>query len=128
MWLPSLIKAGAGRQVTALALEPSGQAHPVTPYLPPACPLSQGTEARADEEIPSNPRLGVRPGKRERKGDQGPLLSLGAQSPALFPQLNSLQPLALMMGIPLVDPKELASTQGEPDRTYESSSQTLMAK
>uniref|UniRef100_A0A8C8TF90 Inactive serine/threonine-protein kinase TEX14-like n=1 Tax=Peromyscus maniculatus bairdii TaxID=230844 RepID=A0A8C8TF90_PERMB len=58
---------------------------------------------------------------------QGPLLSLGAQSPALFPQLNSLQPPALMMGIPLVDPKELASTQGEPDRTYESSSQTLMA-
>ncbi|XP_037065774.1 inactive serine/threonine-protein kinase TEX14-like [Peromyscus leucopus] len=44
-----------------------------------------------------------------------------------FGQLNSLQPPALMMGIPLIDPKELASTQGEPDRTYESSSQTLMA-
>lgn len=46
----------------------------------------------------------------------------------LFPQLNSLQPPALIMGIPLVDPKELVPTQGEPDRTYESSSHTLMAK
>ncbi|OBS72765.1 hypothetical protein A6R68_12636 [Neotoma lepida] len=49
-------------------------------------------------------------------------------TPALgFGQLNSLQPPALIMGIPLVDPKELAPTQGEPDRTYESSSHTLMA-
>ncbi|KAL6035274.1 hypothetical protein STEG23_024857 [Scotinomys teguina] len=42
-------------------------------------------------------------------------------------QLNTLQPPALIMGIPLVDPKDLAPSQGEPDRTYESSSHTLMA-
>lgn len=62
-----------------------------------------------------------------RAGEQGPLHPLGAQSPAVFPQLNSLQPPALIMGIPLVDPKELVPTQGEPGRTYESSSHTLMA-
>ncbi|CAO2625946.1 Inactive serine/threonine-protein kinase TEX14 [Lemmus lemmus] len=51
-----------------------------------------------------------------------------SQTPALgFGQLNSLQPPALILGIPLVDPKELVPTQGEPDRTYESSSHTLMA-
>ncbi|XP_040591396.1 inactive serine/threonine-protein kinase TEX14 isoform X3 [Mesocricetus auratus] len=50
------------------------------------------------------------------------------QTPALgFGQLNSLQPPALIMGIPLADPKELVPSQGEPDRTYESSSHTLMA-
>ncbi|XP_060222640.1 hydroxyproline dehydrogenase isoform X3 [Meriones unguiculatus] len=50
------------------------------------------------------------------------------KTPALgFGQLSCLQPPALVMGIPLADPKELAPTQGEPDRTYESSSHTLMA-
>lgn len=57
-----------------------------------------------------------------------PLHPLGAENPALFPQLSSLQPPALIMGIPVVDPKELVPTQGEPDRTYDSSSHTVMAK
>ncbi|XP_048647014.1 inactive serine/threonine-protein kinase TEX14-like isoform X1 [Marmota marmota marmota] len=49
------------------------------------------------------------------------------QIPALgFGQLSSLQPLGLVTGIPLVDPKELLPAQGEPDRTYESTSHTLM--
>lgn len=62
-------------------------------------------------------------------GDQGlPLYPLGAQSPTVFPQLSSLQPPALIMGIPLVDPKELVPTQSGPDCTYESSSHTIMAK
>lgn len=43
-------------------------------------------------------------------------------------QLSHLQPLGLVTGIPLVDPKELLPAQGEPDRIYESSSQTIMAK
>ncbi|KAG8524410.1 Hydroxyproline dehydrogenase [Galemys pyrenaicus] len=42
-------------------------------------------------------------------------------------RLSSLWPLGLVMGIPLADPKELLPAQGEPDRTYESSSHTLMA-
>ncbi|KAB1273963.1 Inactive serine/threonine-protein kinase TEX14 [Camelus dromedarius] len=50
------------------------------------CPLPQGTMAGADQEIPPNSSLRVRP-----------------------------------------DPKELLPAQGEPDRTYESSSHTLMA-
>ncbi|XP_039105522.1 inactive serine/threonine-protein kinase TEX14-like isoform X2 [Hyaena hyaena] len=50
------------------------------------------------------------------------------QIPALgFGQLSSLWPLGLVTGIPLADPKELLPAQGEPDRTYESSSHTLMA-
>ncbi|XP_025277354.2 inactive serine/threonine-protein kinase TEX14-like isoform X3 [Canis lupus dingo] len=50
------------------------------------------------------------------------------QIPALgFGQLSSLWPLGLATGIPLADPKELLPAQGEPDRTYESSSHTLMA-
>ncbi|XP_042774966.1 inactive serine/threonine-protein kinase TEX14-like isoform X3 [Panthera leo] len=50
------------------------------------------------------------------------------QIPALgFGQLSSLWPLGLLTGIPLADPKELLPAQGEPDRTYESSSRTLMA-
>ncbi|KAL1769352.1 inactive serine serine/threonine-protein kinase TEX14-like isoform X1 [Sigmodon hispidus] len=50
------------------------------------------------------------------------------QTPALgFGQMSSLQPPALIIGIPLVDPKELVPTEGEPDRTYESSSHTVMA-
>ncbi|XP_051063639.1 inactive serine/threonine-protein kinase TEX14 [Phodopus roborovskii] len=50
------------------------------------------------------------------------------QTPALgFGQLNSLQPPTLVMGIPLADPKELVPTLGDPDRSYESSSHTLMA-
>ncbi|XP_010630154.1 inactive serine/threonine-protein kinase TEX14 isoform X2 [Fukomys damarensis] len=44
-----------------------------------------------------------------------------------FGQLRSLQPLGLVTGPPMVDPKELLSAQGEPDSTYESSSHTLMA-
>nr|XP_055167933.1 inactive serine/threonine-protein kinase TEX14-like isoform X7 [Nyctereutes procyonoides] len=44
-----------------------------------------------------------------------------------FGQLSSLWPLGLTTGIPLADPKELLPAQGEPDRTYESSSHTLMA-
>nr|XP_031527836.1 inactive serine/threonine-protein kinase TEX14-like isoform X1 [Vicugna pacos] len=44
-----------------------------------------------------------------------------------FGQLSSLWPLGLVTGIPLADPKELLPAQGEPDRTYESSSHTLMA-
>ncbi|XP_060028227.1 inactive serine/threonine-protein kinase TEX14-like [Erinaceus europaeus] len=48
--------------------------------------------------------------------------------PALgFGRLSSLWPLGLVTGIPLADPKELLPAQGEPDRTYESSSHTLMA-
>ncbi|XP_012506946.1 PREDICTED: inactive serine/threonine-protein kinase TEX14-like [Propithecus coquereli] len=48
--------------------------------------------------------------------------------PALgFGQLSSLWPLGLVTSIPLADPKELLPAQGEPDRTYESSSHTLMA-
>ncbi|XP_032179522.1 inactive serine/threonine-protein kinase TEX14-like isoform X2 [Mustela erminea] len=48
--------------------------------------------------------------------------------PALgFGQLSCLRPLGLVTGIPLADPKELLPAQGEPDRTYESSSHTLMA-
>ncbi|KAM4825969.1 inactive serine/threonine-protein kinase TEX14-like [Thomomys bottae] len=43
-----------------------------------------------------------------------------------FGQLSSLRPLALAMGIPLVDPQELLPAQGEPERIYESSSCTLM--
>nr|XP_025710052.1 inactive serine/threonine-protein kinase TEX14-like [Callorhinus ursinus] len=51
-----------------------------------------------------------------------------SQIPALgFGQLSSLWPLGLVTGIPLADPKELLPAQGEPDRTYESSSHTLMA-
>ncbi|XP_044234752.2 hydroxyproline dehydrogenase isoform X7 [Ursus arctos] len=50
------------------------------------------------------------------------------QIPALgFGQLSSLWPLGLVTGIPLADPKEMLPAQGEPDRTYESSSHTLMA-
>nr|XP_012416438.1 PREDICTED: inactive serine/threonine-protein kinase TEX14-like [Odobenus rosmarus divergens] len=41
-------------------------------------------------------------------------------------ELSSLWPLGLVTGIPLADPKELLPAQGEPDRTYESSSHTLM--
>lgn len=44
------------------------------------------------------------------------------------PQLSSLAPLGLVTGVPLADPKELLPAQGEPDRTYKSSSHTLMAK
>uniref|UniRef100_A0A8C8YAK4 Uncharacterized protein n=1 Tax=Prolemur simus TaxID=1328070 RepID=A0A8C8YAK4_PROSS len=44
-----------------------------------------------------------------------------------FGQLSSLWPLGLVTSIPLADPKELLPAQGEPDRTYESSSHTLMA-
>ncbi|XP_059008947.1 inactive serine/threonine-protein kinase TEX14-like [Mustela lutreola] len=44
-----------------------------------------------------------------------------------FGQLSCLRPLGLVTGIPLADPKELLPAQGEPDRTYESSSHTLMA-
>ncbi|XP_043748305.1 inactive serine/threonine-protein kinase TEX14-like isoform X1 [Cervus elaphus] len=48
--------------------------------------------------------------------------------PALgFGQLSSLWPLGLVTGVPLADPKELLPAQGEPDRTYRSSSHTLMA-
>uniref|UniRef100_A0AC11CB58 Uncharacterized protein n=1 Tax=Ovis aries TaxID=9940 RepID=A0AC11CB58_SHEEP len=48
--------------------------------------------------------------------------------PALgFGQLSSLWPLGLVTGVPVVDPKELLPAQGEPDRTYRSSSHTLMA-
>ncbi|XP_013377964.1 PREDICTED: inactive serine/threonine-protein kinase TEX14-like isoform X2 [Chinchilla lanigera] len=43
-----------------------------------------------------------------------------------FGQMSSLQPLGLVTGIPLADPKELLPAQGEPDRTYENSSHTLM--
>ncbi|XP_069854781.1 inactive serine/threonine-protein kinase TEX14-like isoform X2 [Dipodomys merriami] len=43
-----------------------------------------------------------------------------------FGQLSSLRPLALAMGIPLVDAQELLPAQGEPDCTYENSSCTLM--
>ncbi|XP_032246041.1 inactive serine/threonine-protein kinase TEX14-like [Phoca vitulina] len=51
-----------------------------------------------------------------------------SQIPALgFGQLSSLWPLGLVTGIPLADPKELLPAQGEPDRTYESGSHTLMA-
>ncbi|XP_034494164.1 inactive serine/threonine-protein kinase TEX14 isoform X7 [Ailuropoda melanoleuca] len=50
------------------------------------------------------------------------------QIPALgFGQLSSLWPLGLVTGIPLADPKEMLPAQGEPDRTYESSSHTFMA-
>ncbi|XP_017193674.1 inactive serine/threonine-protein kinase TEX14 isoform X3 [Oryctolagus cuniculus] len=50
------------------------------------------------------------------------------QAPALgFGQLSNLQPPGLVTGVPLVDPKELLPAQGEPDRTYEGSSHTLMA-
>uniref|UniRef100_A0A667ILJ2 Uncharacterized protein n=1 Tax=Lynx canadensis TaxID=61383 RepID=A0A667ILJ2_LYNCA len=45
----------------------------------------------------------------------------------VLPFLSSLWPLGLLTGIPLADPKELLPAQGEPDRTYESSSCTLMA-
>lgn len=48
--------------------------------------------------------------------------------PVLHLQMSSQQPLGLVTGIPLADPKELLPAQGEPDRTYESSSHTLMAK
>ncbi|XP_032751061.1 inactive serine/threonine-protein kinase TEX14-like [Rattus rattus] len=49
------------------------------------------------------------------------------KTPALgFGQLSSLQPPALITGIPVVDPKELVPTQGEPDSTYDSSSHTIM--
>lgn len=65
MWLRAVTKAGPGRQVTVHTLEPPGPAHLVTSYLPSAHPLFQGTEARADQEIPQDPRVGVRPGKRE---------------------------------------------------------------
>ncbi|XP_061244033.1 inactive serine/threonine-protein kinase TEX14-like isoform X5 [Bos javanicus] len=48
--------------------------------------------------------------------------------PALgFGQLSSLWPLGLVTGVPFADPKELLPAQGEPDRTYRSSSHTLMA-
>lgn len=43
-------------------------------------------------------------------------------------QLSSLWPSVLVMGIPLVNSKELLVAQGEPDHTYKSSSHTLMAK
>ncbi|XP_048185921.1 inactive serine/threonine-protein kinase TEX14-like [Perognathus longimembris pacificus] len=43
-----------------------------------------------------------------------------------YGQMSSLRPLALAMGIPLVDPQELLPSQAEPDCTYESSSRTLM--
>ncbi|XP_053462149.1 inactive serine/threonine-protein kinase TEX14-like [Nycticebus coucang] len=50
------------------------------------------------------------------------------QVPTLgFGQLSSLWPLGLVTSVPLADPKELLPAQGEPDRTYESSSHTLMA-
>ncbi|XP_031241940.1 inactive serine/threonine-protein kinase TEX14-like isoform X2 [Mastomys coucha] len=50
------------------------------------------------------------------------------KTPALgFGQLSSMQPPALVMGIPVIDPKELVATQGEPGRTYDSSSHTVMA-
>ncbi|EPY81285.1 hypothetical protein CB1_000743018 [Camelus ferus] len=64
----------------------SALVHSTTPDLLSDCPLPQGTMAGADQEIPPNSSLRVRP-----------------------------------------DPKELLPAQGEPDRTYESSSHTLMA-
>uniref|UniRef100_A0A8C4KYS9 Uncharacterized protein n=1 Tax=Equus asinus TaxID=9793 RepID=A0A8C4KYS9_EQUAS len=49
------------------------------------------------------------------------------QIPGLgFGQLSSLWPVGLVTGIPLADPKELLPAQGEPERTYKSSSHTLM--
>lgn len=49
------------------------------------------------------------------------------QIPGLgFGQLSSLWPVGLVTGIPLADPKELLPAQGEPVRTYKSSSHTLM--
>lgn len=49
-------------------------------------------------------------------------------SRAPHPQLSSLWPVGLVTGIPLADPKELLPAQGEPVRTYKSSSHTLMIK
>ncbi|XP_074074947.1 inactive serine/threonine-protein kinase TEX14-like isoform X2 [Macrotis lagotis] len=49
------------------------------------------------------------------------------QVPGLgFGQLSSLRPLGLVSGVSLVDPEELLPAQGEPDRTYESGSHTIM--
>ncbi|XP_046537145.1 uncharacterized protein LOC124249800 isoform X2 [Equus quagga] len=49
-----------------------------------------------------------------------------ADSRAPHPQLSSLWPVGLVTSIPLADPKELLPAQGEPERTYKSSSHTLM--
>ncbi|XP_056681271.1 inactive serine/threonine-protein kinase TEX14-like isoform X3 [Monodelphis domestica] len=49
------------------------------------------------------------------------------QVPGLgFGQLSSLRPLGLTSGVPLVDPEELLPAQGEPDRTYECGTHTIM--
>ncbi|XP_039322396.1 inactive serine/threonine-protein kinase TEX14-like isoform X4 [Saimiri boliviensis] len=76
---------------------------------------------------PPGSGLGVRSGKRERLGEWEPPVFFVPHGPAPRPQLSSLWPLGLVTGIPLADPKELLAAQGEADRTYESSSHTLMA-
>ena len=92
-------------------------------------PLPQGMEAGADQETPPCPCLRVWPGKQmlEGVGTTVSVLFL-PHGPAPHPQLSSLWPLGLVTGVPLADPKELLPAQGEPDRTYRSSSHTLMAK
>ncbi|XP_038195692.1 inactive serine/threonine-protein kinase TEX14-like isoform X3 [Arvicola amphibius] len=84
--------------------------------------LRQGQIRRSSQ----TPALGFGQVRERGWESRDPCILLVLKAP-LFPQLNSLQPPALIMGIPLVDPKELVPTQGEPERTYESSSQTLMA-
>ena len=121
--------SGAGEQVTVHVLRPAYPPRLVTLDLLSDGPLPQGMEAGADQETPPCPCLRVWPGKQmlEGVGTTVSVLFL-PHGPAPHPQLSSLWPLGLVTGVPLADPKELLPAQGEPDRTYRSSSHTLMAK
>ncbi|KAF5924296.1 hypothetical protein HPG69_012550 [Diceros bicornis minor] len=85
------------------AAEAGGQVtvHTVKPTLPP---LPVTPDLPSDCRLPQGTKTGA-----DQEGPLNP--SLGVRP-----------------GIPLVDPKELLPAQGEPDRTYRSSSHTLMAK
>ncbi|XP_038949862.1 inactive serine/threonine-protein kinase TEX14-like isoform X8 [Rattus norvegicus] len=92
--------------------------------LAPSVSLSQLQASSGHSLCGSLPSL--RLVQADRALRQGQIRS-SPKTPALgFGQLSSLQPPALISGIPVVDPKELVPTQGEPDRTYDSSSHTIM--
>ncbi|XP_039323100.1 hydroxyproline dehydrogenase isoform X6 [Saimiri boliviensis] len=93
--------------------------------LPPMASLGQ-LQARSGNSPPDSlSSLRLMPADRALRLAQ---IRRAPQVPALgFGQLSSLWPLGLVTGIPLADPKELLAAQGEADRTYESSSHTLMA-
>lgn len=111
-------------------LRPAHPSHLASLDLLSDGPLPQGMETGADQETLPCPCLRVWPGKREMW--EGVVTTASVlflpHSPTPHPQLSSLWPLGLVTGVPLADPKELLPAQGEPDRTYRSSSHTLMAK